>query len=57
MFFFGFFVKIVGNSGSGRFVDDMEYFKISNGIGIFSGEMLRVVEVGRDVFIMLVLII
>lgn len=53
----GLLVKTVGNSGSGRLVDDTEHLKTSNGTGILSGETLRVVEVGRDASTMLALII
>lgn len=52
----GLLVKTVGNSGSGRLVDDTEDLKTSNGTGVLGSETLRVVEVGRNAFIRLALI-
>lgn len=44
----GFFFEIVGECGSGRFVNDMEDVEVCNLISIFGRLMLGVVEVGRD---------
>lgn len=52
----GLLVKTVGNSGSGRLVDDTEDLKTSNGTGVLGSETLRVVEVGRNAFIWLALV-
>lgn len=53
----GLLVKTVGNSGSSRFVNNTEHLKTSNGAGVLSGETLRIVEVGRNAFTRLALVI